>query len=343
MITDTGGGIADVLVGTSSYSSRWQPRLASNERWPQRSALPVSSASVSARRRPGRSAPLSSCLFSILVPVHNVRAYLRDCLDSILAQSYPNFELIAIDDASPDGSGVILDEYAATDPRVRVIHLDENVGLGPARNVAMDAATGRYLLFVDSDDTLTAGALGATSARIAEVGDPDILVFDYALADWTGRVARDGMASVVGAAGPEVFGIDEHPELLRLLLVVWNKAYRREWIREHNFRFPPGYYEDAPWTYPTLLTARRIAVLDRVCYHYRQRRHGNILGSQSRKHFDAFDQFARVFAYLDARPDLQRWRAVMFDRMIRHLVTILSRPDRVPHSMQREFFDRAAR
>ena len=95
--------------------------------------------------------------FSIVVPVHNVRAYLRECLDSILGQSFGDFELIAIDDASPDGSGDVLDEYAAADDRVMVRHLPKNVGLGAARDVGIDAASGRYLLFVDGDDTLTHG------------------------------------------------------------------------------------------------------------------------------------------------------------------------------------------
>ena len=80
--------------------------------------------------------------FSIVLPVYNVRAYLRECLDSILGQSFGDFELIAVDDRSPDHSGETLDEYADADPRMHVIHLAENVGLGLAREAGIAQATG---------------------------------------------------------------------------------------------------------------------------------------------------------------------------------------------------------
>lgn len=78
--------------------------------------------------------------FSIIVPVYKVQGFLRECLDSVLSQSYGDFEVVAVDDRSPDGSGAILDEYAARDARVRVLHLPENVGLGRARNAGGEQA-----------------------------------------------------------------------------------------------------------------------------------------------------------------------------------------------------------
>jgi CDP-glycerol glycerophosphotransferase (TagB/SpsB family) len=278
-------------------------------------------------------------MFSIIVPVHRVRAYLRECLDSLGAQSFADYELIAIDDASPDGSGEILDDYAGGDGRIRVLHLAENVGLGGARNAGLELATGRYVLFLDSDDTLLPGSLRAIADRLGETGHPDILVYDYARTYWTGSVKRNIMAAALAQEGPDVFTAGDRVELLRMLMVVWNKAYRRDFLESHGFRFPPGYYEDLPWTYPTMISAERIAVLDRVCVHYRQRRHGNILRSQSRKHFDVFDQYDRIFAYLDAHPELERWRTFLFERMLLHLLTIVRAKDRVDRSLHREFFD----
>ena len=134
------------------------------------------------------------------------------------------------------------------------------------------------------------------------------MVFDYARTYWDGSVRRNVLADVLAAPGADVVDVVQRPDLLTLLMVVWNKAYRLDFVREHGFRFPKGYYEDLPWTYPVMLIARRIAILDRVCYHYRQRRHGNILRSSNRGHFDVFDQYARVFAYIDANPELERWR-----------------------------------
>ncbi|MBO7941454.1 glycosyltransferase family 2 protein, partial [Streptomyces sp. S9] len=97
--------------------------------------------------------------FSVIVPVYKVQAYLHECLASVLAQSYDDLELIAVDDCSPDGCGEIIDEFAALDPRVTAVRLPENVGLGRARNAGIDRASGDYLVFLDSDDTLTPGAL----------------------------------------------------------------------------------------------------------------------------------------------------------------------------------------
>ncbi len=85
-------------------------------------------------------------------------------------------------------------------------------------------------------------------------------------------------------------------------MVAWNKAYRREFVEREGFTFPPGYYEDTPWTYPVLMTAESIATLDRVCVHYRQRRRGSILRTTSARHFDVFDQYDRVFAYRRPAP-----------------------------------------
>ena len=90
-------------------------------------------------------------MFSIIIPVYNVAPYLRECLDSVLAQTLTDWEAICIDDGSTDGSGAILDEYAAKDKRFKVIH-QKNAGVSAARNSGIDAATGEYVTFLDGDD-----------------------------------------------------------------------------------------------------------------------------------------------------------------------------------------------
>ncbi|UQA95136.1 bifunctional glycosyltransferase/CDP-glycerol:glycerophosphate glycerophosphotransferase [Streptomyces halobius] len=282
--------------------------------------------------------------FSIIVPVFKVQGFLRECLDSVLTQDHTDFEVIAVDDCSPDRSGAILDEYAARDDRVRVLHLPENVGLGRARNTALEKVRGEYILFLDSDDTLVPGALGALAERLAATADPEILIFDYARTYWDGSVRRNRLSGLLDESGEPVFPLADRPQLLDLLQIVCNKAYRRDFIEKHGFAFPSGYYEDAPWTFCALITAQRIALLDRVCLHYRQRRQGgNILRTTSRKHFDVFGQYARVFDYLDAHPELSRWRPHMFGKMIDHYLTILDKPGRLPQNAKAEFFHRAAR
>ncbi|MQY32098.1 Teichoic acid poly(glycerol phosphate) polymerase [Streptomyces sp. RB17] len=279
--------------------------------------------------------------FSVIVPAYQVQAYLSECLDSVLTQSYPDLELIAVDDCSPDACGTIIDEYAARDARVRPVHLAENQGLGRARNAGLAEATGDYLVFLDSDDTLTPHALRSIADRIKEAGEPDVLVYDYARTYWDGREVRNALAGQLTEQGPAPFRLEDRPGLLRVLMVAWNKAYRREFVEGHGFTFPPGYYEDTPWTFPVLMTAESIATLDRVCVHYRQRRQGNILGTTSRKHFDLFEQYDRVFAYVERHPELARWRPELFRRMIDHYATVFTKRDRLPRGSHGAFLRRA--
>ncbi|MGW5693756.1 glycosyltransferase family 2 protein, partial [Streptomyces asiaticus] len=283
--------------------------------------------------------------FSVIVPAYEVQPYLSDCLRSVLEQDFTDLELIAVDDHSPDACGAIIDEAAERDPRVRAVHLAENAGLGRARNAGIRRATGDYLLFLDGDDTLAPGALRAIADRLARTGEPQVLVFDYARVDWTGDVVRNVRAELLREGDPgcvrQVFRLDQRPELLRLLMVAWNKAYRRDFVREGDFAFPPGFYEDTPWTFSVLLSAESIAVLDRVCVHYRQRRRGGILRTTSRRHLDVFDQYDRVFRFLDARPELAHWRPALFRRMVDHLGVIAAAPDRLPVRVRAEFFRRA--
>ncbi|GGX08177.1 glycosyl transferase [Streptomyces malachitofuscus] len=279
--------------------------------------------------------------FSVIVPAYQVQAYLHECLESVLSQSYPDLELIAVDDCSPDACGAVIDEFAARDPRVRVVHLPENTGLGRARNAGIERATGDYLVFLDGDDTLTPDALLAVADRLKETGDPDVLVYDYARTYWSGETVRNRVAAELTERGPAPFRLDDRPGLLNLLMVAWNKAYRREFVQRAGLTFPPGYYEDTPWTYPALMTAESIATLDRVCVHYRQRRSGCILRTTSERHFDVFDQYDRVFAFVDERPELARWRPVLFRRMVDHLVTVYTRRERLPRGSRAAFLRRA--
>ncbi|MEB8336532.1 bifunctional glycosyltransferase/CDP-glycerol:glycerophosphate glycerophosphotransferase [Streptomyces endophyticus] len=280
--------------------------------------------------------------FSVIVPAYLVQAYLHACLDSVLGQSYTDLELIAVDDASPDACGEILDSYAARDPRVTVVHLPQNVGLGEARNAGLERASGDYVVFLDSDDTLTPGSLAAIADRVKDTGGPDVLIYDYARAHWDGSLVRNQHAQMLNESGPQPFALADRPSLMRLLMVVWNKAYRREFLADSGLTFHPGYYEDTAWTYPALMAADSVATLDRVCVHYRQRRQGNILSTVSTRHFDVFDQYDRVFAFLDAHPELNdQWRRVLFRRMIDHFCTIFTTRGRLPRGSRAAFLRRA--
>ena len=282
-------------------------------------------------------------MFTLVIPVYGVQAYLKECLDSVLGQDFTDVQVVAVDDCSPDRCGEILDEYAAIEPRLTVLHLTENRGLGGARNAGLEHATGRYILFLDSDDMMTAGSLQAIAAEVERLEFPEMVIIDHARTYWWGKVARNlrhrSMASLAGST----FTLDEHPEILDFLQVAWNKVCRRDFLDREQLAFPDGYYEDTAWTHEAYFTARSIATLPEVCVLYRQRRHGSILGSTSRKHFDALGQWERVLAFLDQRPELAHWHDTVVRRMQQHFYTILTHPARLPPEDRSEFLRAASR
>jgi CDP-glycerol glycerophosphotransferase len=278
-------------------------------------------------------------LLSIVLPVYNVQGYLRQCLDSMLSQSFADFEIVAVDDCSPDNSGAILAEYAARDPRVRVVTAPENLGLGRARNLGLEHATGEYVWFVDSDDYLSPGTLAAVATRLGNT-DADVLIVGWDKVYWDGRV-ETGSAKERLSAAPKVFTVEEHPEVLEILHVAWNKVTRREFLLRLGFQFETGWYEDVSFTFPLLLAAPRISTLPRTCVHYRQRRTGAITRTKGDRHFEVFDHWEHALALAEryASPS-DEVRGVLFRRMIWHFLAVLRHDARVPEGSKPRFFAR---
>ena len=132
---------------------------------------------------------MNGLMFSIIVPVYNVENYLRECVDSILAQTYMDFELILLDDGSTDTSGKICDEYALRDSRIKVIH-KENGGHISARRTGLNIATGQYICFVDSDDLISCNLLQKTYDIISRFSS-DIITFKWMNIDLSGKPLRE--------------------------------------------------------------------------------------------------------------------------------------------------------
>ena len=278
-------------------------------------------------------------LLSVVLPVYKVQGYLSQCLDSLLDQSFTDFEIVAVDDCSPDGSGAILAEYAARDPRVRVLSLPENVGLGRARNAGLDSAAGEYVWFIDSDDWVADGALGAVARRLRAV-EPDVLLVGFDRVHWDGRV-EGGSARGALAKAPETFTVEQFPRVLDVLHVAWNKIVRRDLLTKTGFRFEPGWYEDVSFTYPVLMVADRISTLPRICVHYRQRRTGAITRTLDDRHFEIFDHWTHALELVDEYSDRgERLRPLLVRRMLWHYLVVLGNPERVPRRSRKRFFDR---
>ncbi|GIJ77718.1 Glycosyltransferase involved in cell wall bisynthesis [Micromonospora phaseoli] len=288
--------------------------------------------------------PTPTPLLSIVVPVYGVEAYLGQCLDSIHADIPADeataVEVIAVDDASPDRCGQLLREYAAEHPRLRVLHLSTNVGLGPARNAGLDVATGRYVWFVDSDDWLPPGTIAAVLNRL-RADRPDVMMVDHLRMHDCGRQEVDASSRLLRGT-PGVARLTDRPQLLRVQHTAWNKVVRRAFMAELGLRFHPGWYEDIPFSHPLLIGAERISVLDRICYLYRQGRQGAITSTRSGRHFDAFEQYDRLFAWLRQRYPEGRWHAELFDLMVNHFLVVTGNDDRLHPHLRRDFFRRVA-
>lgn len=278
-------------------------------------------------------------LLSVVIPAYRVEDYLGDCLDSLLADSTAGLELVVVDDASPDRSGDIAQEYAQQDNRVRVERLPGNVGLSEARNAGLALARGDYVWFVDSDDWVPNGSVTAIQERLRATR-PDVLVIDLVNSYPDGRETpgtAPGLLDAVDEPGP----LFQHPALLNLPHSACTKIVRRALLDEIDLRFIPGWYEDCSFSHLLLLAARRIDVLDRVCYCYRHQLGETITKSVSPRHFDVFDQYARVWQAVDqADGEYDQFRPDLFRLMINHLLVIAGNQQRLPTELRREFFRR---
>ncbi len=204
---------------------------------------------------------------SIIVPVYKAEAYLRDCVDSILAQSFSDFELILVDDGSPDGCGAICDDYAARDSRVRVIH-QENQGQAAARNHALAAAKGEWVCFVDSDDAVHPQML--ERLRQAAAGSGAAMSMCRMLE--APEIPEDFSAPV--EVNWELLSMEEEP--LTALFdagkypgwVACAKLVRRELVQSYLF-CPGRVYEDNEAVCHWIYGAKTIASIPYSLYFYR--------------------------------------------------------------------------
>lgn len=201
-------------------------------------------------------------LISVIVPVYNAEKYLARCVDSILAQTHSNLDIILVDDGSRDASGAICDAYAARDPRVRVIH-KANAGVSAARNDGIDAARGEFIAFCDNDDFYAPAMLERLLGMCLDN--------DCAMAQC---LCEKGTAEIIPTPEPKPVGVFTSRELLESFyrnasIYCWDKLYRREIF--DRIRFPEGSYtdEDQAIVHHTILAAGRIAVTrEQLYYHY---------------------------------------------------------------------------
>ena len=207
-------------------------------------------------------------LISIIIPIYNVAPYLQQCLQSVLEQTFSNYEVLLIDDCGQDDSMQIckrfLDDNHLNDKAWTIIHHDKNRGLSAARNTGIATAKGDYVFFLDSDDTITPDCMAILSAFVEQENDVDMVVGDYQ--------ASDGKPTSCGNHLAEGVYTDELLHLFlsgQYIVPVWNKLVRLSFIKENGLYFCDGLiHEDNLWSLQAACRMKKMAVTTRVTYNY---------------------------------------------------------------------------
>ncbi len=252
---------------------------------------------------------MRNTLFSIIVPVYNVEKYICECAESVLKQSYHNFELILVDDGSKDQSGKLCDSFAEMDGRARVIH-KPNGGLSDARNAGIREATGEYILFLDGDDYIADGSLEHIAECVIDTQKPVDVVFLEAL-----KIFPDGKIVPLGdcCQSDSIVGKNKREVMQHLASrpkypgSACTKLIRRKIILENSLYFEEGLLsEDIDWTIRLLKHSEVFSYCGHEYYYYRQNRAGSISNTVKRKSVEDLFYIVKKWSSKDMSVPCQR-------------------------------------
>ncbi|MGW0491430.1 bifunctional glycosyltransferase/CDP-glycerol:glycerophosphate glycerophosphotransferase [Streptomyces olivaceus] len=284
--------------------------------------------------------------FSVIVPSHGVAGRLSRALDSILAQSFGDFELIPVCDAPESTAADVAREHAGRDPRVSPVYSPPSAGLAGARNAGMAAATGAYLLFLDGDDVLVPGALTALDARLTDTGgggDVDVLYFEYERMPWWEGEATNPAAPLLAKAPKGAFTPDRAPGLTGVQLPAWSAVHRRAFLAERDLVFPDGHFTDVGFGARVAARAERVAVLRSVVVRHMARRQGNRLNLPGAHHAELLDQTELALADAAGLGLPAERRGPLFEQLFAAVLKTATDPRRLTRGQRRAFFRRASR
>ena len=282
--------------------------------------------------------PCEKPLLSIIVPVYDVERYLQKCMDSILAQTFTDFELILVEDGSPDNCPALCDAAAAKDARIRVIH-QKNGGLSAARNAGLDAARGDWIGFVDSDDYIAPEMYEMLYKAVQSTG-ADLALCDYVEVDETGALCPQMHVSL---SGTELTGRELLQKASGLMVqLAWNKLYRRAIFAQ--LRYPVGKVNEDLFVIPEIcLNTQRAVVVPEVLYYYVQRSDSIMGKSNTLRHFDAAEAACRYWNRLvenkayETLPVAARYTMGCVSRIYRQLPSALRKAPRSKEMRKMQF------
>ncbi len=252
--------------------------------------------------------------FSIIIPVYNVEEYLKECLESIINQSFKDFEVICVNDGSTDNSLKILQKYAENDERFKVLN-QENQGQGVARNNALKIANGEYILFVDPDDFVEFDMLEVLKERL-DVQNVDVAFFDYQIfgEDIETKIVRfmDEMKNNlnINIDNNSVFNWQElvKNNFSCAAMMVWNKVYSNKFLEANHIQFAPNKHaEDHIFSIGATLLADKISYINKTLYHYRYRPDSSV-NKVSENNFCIFENFKILENFLKQNSLFEKYK-----------------------------------
>lgn len=249
------------------------------------------------------------CKVSVITPVYKVEKYLGKCIDSILNQSFKDFELIIVDDGSPDSCGKIADEYEKIDSRVKVIH-KENGGAPSARNAGIEIAKGEYFYFPDSDDWLDPEYLQELVV-LAEKTHAELVISGFTMEYYEQGKNQRYQVSVNEKLlnNPEEvrYGLHEYFDNM-MMAVPWNKLYSASYIRDKDLRFPNLKWDDLHFNMDVIMDINRVAVSSSSGYHFFRSRAGSETttvfdGMLYKKRKEQFEHILKVYDHWNIKDE----------------------------------------
>lgn len=269
--------------------------------------------------------------FSVIMPVYGVEKYLATAIECVLAQSFMDFELILVDDCSPDTCPRICDQYAEKDARVRVIHKPQNEGLSEARNTGLAAAAGRYVLFMDSDDFISRELLKKTYAAAEE--DTQIVVFGF-INQYENKEGTTTWAEAVTPPAMQVLSETGTGEMFvrlsraRVFQYTWNKIYRRDFLLSAGVTFErTELIEDFLFNIAVFEKATVVCSIPNTLYYYRHPTHETLATKYSP---DFFELSKRKYTLEKTfirkkRADSPENRQFVMENYVKHLLSTFIR------------------
>lgn len=253
--------------------------------------------------------------FSLIVPIYKIEAYLPKCIDSVLAQTCQDFELLLVDDGSPDGCGAICDDYALRYPeKIRAIH-QPNGGAGAARNHGIELSAGDYLLFIDGDDYLSDNFL-ADLKKTIDATPADLILYGA-------EVEKDGkkVGELHELVEPgKVLDVKNEPDLFFGVMAPWNRAYRRTLFTEHDITFATKvWYEDIRVVTKILAVAETAIRLPQCYYHYLQREGSAMNNKNSERNVEIICAYDDILGWYKTHGFYEKYCDALEFQAIQHI------------------------